>query len=78
MEIHRPEPSRADQKKANHAPLGDTVHLGWQRGLLVRDGIAEPDLNRPPAEDVFLTILDAVIGEGQIVLRNREPAISPL
>ena len=57
------------RKKAQYAPIGDTVNLRWQNGVLVPLGgqSAAARAFRRPCEDVFMAILDAVIREKQDV-----------
>jgi RecA-family ATPase len=55
------------RKKANHARLGETIKMRWQKGLFVPEAIATANRFRRPAEDVFLALLDALNSEGQRV-----------
>jgi RecA-family ATPase len=66
-----PDARTLTRKKANYAALGDTVNLRWVNGLLVPDGISSSSgaarAFRRSAEEVFLSILDAVTRENQTV-----------
>jgi hypothetical protein len=55
------------RKKANHASVGDTLKLHWDKGLIVSDEFSTPRYFRRSAEDVFLALVDAVTEEGQKV-----------
>ena len=52
------------RKKANFASVGDVIKLHWQNGVLVPES-GSSSYFRPPIEDVFLALLDAVTAEGQ-------------
>jgi RecA-family ATPase len=55
------------RKKANHARLGEMIKLKWQRGVFVPEVRAAGSFFKRPAEDVFLSLLDAVTREKQKV-----------
>jgi RecA-family ATPase len=57
------------RKKANYAQRDETVSLYWESGVLKSDAPSERAA-RPPAEDVFMTILDNVTREHQTLSPN--------
>lgn len=56
--------------KANYAPSGESVPLRYRNGAFVPEFPAG-NAYRPPAEDVFLSILDAMNAQGQRVSATR-------
>jgi RecA-family ATPase len=68
------------RKKANFAGIGETIKLHWRDGVIVPDQLSTSSYFRRSAEDVFLTLLDAMTAEGQKVspksrASNYAPAI---
>ena len=55
------------RKKANHAAIGDMIKLQWKNGLFIPEALSPSNQFRPPVDDVFLALLDAVTAEGQNV-----------
>lgn len=54
------------RKKANYASRNETVKLLWNDGVFIIDRPGA-DIYRPPAETVFLDLLDAMTAEGRRV-----------
>jgi RecA-family ATPase len=46
------------RKKANFAPIGETIKLHWSRGVFLPDEFISSQFRRP-VDDVFLALLDA-------------------
>ena len=53
------------RKKSNFARIGEMIKLQWKNGVFVPEALSTSHRFRRPAEDVFLALLDALIGEGQ-------------
>lgn len=58
------------RKKANYAARNDEVRLLWNRGAFIVDA-PESSMFRPPADDVFVALLDAMLGEGRKVSHSK-------